>query len=110
MGPNGAGKSTLISTLLGFWKPSAGTVRVMGFDVRTQARQIRALIGYMPENDCFISGMPAISFVRLRRRTFRPAAPEQALERAHEALFYVGLGEARYRKLGAFSLGMKQMA
>jgi ABC-2 type transport system ATP-binding protein len=109
LGPNGAGKSTLISTILGFWKPSAGTARVMGFDVRTQARQIRALIGYMPENDCFISNMPAISFVRLGAELSGLPA-EQALERAHEALFYVGLGEARYRKLGAFSLGMKQMA
>ncbi len=33
-----------------------------------------------------------------------------ALERAHEVLFYVGLGEARYRKLGTYSLGMKQLA
>ena len=36
--------------------------------------------------------------------------PEQALERAHEAFFYVGLGEARYRALGTYSLGMKQAA
>jgi ABC-2 type transport system ATP-binding protein len=36
--------------------------------------------------------------------------PEAALERAHEALFYVGLGEARYRKLETYSLGMKQLA
>ena len=59
LGPNGAGKSTLLNTLLGFHQPSAGTARVMGHDVRTEARQIRALIGYMPENDCFISNMPA---------------------------------------------------
>src|SRR5271154_3086722 len=109
LGPNGAGKSTLINTILGFWKPSSGTARVMGYDVRTQARQIRALIGYMPENDSFIANMPAISFVRLGAELSGLPA-EQALERAHEALFYVGLGEARYRKLGAFSLGMKQMA
>src|SRR5580658_588871 len=109
LGPNGAGKSTLINTLLGFWKPSKGTARVMGHDIRTQAREIRALIGYMPENDCFIANMPAITFVRLGAELSGLPA-EQALERAHEALFYVGLGEARYRKLGAFSLGMKQMA
>ncbi len=36
--------------------------------------------------------------------------PEAALERAHEALFYVGLGEARYRRLETYSLGMKQLA
>ena len=36
--------------------------------------------------------------------------PDAALERAHEVLFYVGLGEARYRLLGTYSLGMKQLA
>jgi len=109
LGPNGAGKSTLINTLLGFWKPSAGTARVFGHDVRSEARRIRGLIGYMPENDCFIAGMPAITFVRMGAELSGLPA-DAALERAHEALFYVGLGEARYRKLGGFSLGMKQMA
>ena len=63
----------------------------------------------MPENDCFIANMPAISFVRMAAE-LSGLPPDAALERAHESLFYVGLGEARYRKLGAYSLGMKQMA
>ena len=109
LGPNGAGKSTLINTLLGFWKPSEGTAKVLGYDVRTDARQIRANIGYMPENDSFIGNMPAISFVRMAAE-LSGLPPDAALERAHEALFYVGLGEARYRPLGAYSLGMRQMA
>jgi ABC-2 type transport system ATP-binding protein len=109
LGPNGAGKSTLISTLLGFWKPSEGTARIFGHDVRTDIRAVRSLIGYMPENDSFIAGMPAITYVRMAAELSGLPA-EAALERAHEALFYVGLGEARYRKLGAYSLGMQQMA
>lgn len=109
LGPNGAGKSTLINTLLGFWKPTSGTARVFGYDVRTQAREVRGLIGYMPENDCYIANMTAISYVRMAAE-LSGLPPGAALERAHESLFYVGLGEARYRKLGAFSLGMKQMA
>jgi ABC-2 type transport system ATP-binding protein len=109
LGPNGAGKSTLINTLLGFWRPSSGTARVLGHDVRTEARQVRALIGYMPENDSFIANMPAITYVRMAAE-LSGLPPDAALERAHEALFYVGLGEARYRKLGAYSLGMRQMA
>jgi ABC-2 type transport system ATP-binding protein len=109
LGPNGAGKSTLINTLLGFRKPSGGTARVLGYDVRTDVRQIRGLIGFMPENDSYIANMPAISYVRMAAE-LSGLPPDAALERAHEALFYVGLGEARYRKLGAFSLGMKQMA
>jgi ABC-2 type transport system ATP-binding protein len=109
LGPNGAGKSTLINTLLGFWKPTSGTARVLGHDVRTEARQIRSLIGYMPENDSFIANMPAITYVRMAAE-LSGLPQDAALERAHEVLFYVGLGEARYRKLGAYSLGMKQMA
>src|SRR5580704_19733451 len=65
LGPNGAGKSTLIQTLVGFVKPSAGTARVFGHDIRRDARPIRALIGYMPENDSFIANMTAVSFVRM---------------------------------------------
>jgi len=109
LGPNGAGKSTLINTLLGFWKPLSGTARVLGYDVRTDARRIRGLIGFMPENDSFIANTSAITYVRMAAE-LSGLPPDAALERAHESLFYVGLGEARYRKLGAFSLGMKQMA
>src|SRR4051794_40062788 len=92
LGPNGAGKSTLISTLLGFHKPSAGTARILGKDVRTQLRDVRGLIGYMPENDAFIASMTGVRFVRLMAE-LSGVPPEQALERAHEAFFYVGLGE-----------------
>jgi len=109
LGPNGAGKSTLINTLLGFHKPSAGTARILGHDIRTQARAVRSLIGYMPENDSFVAGMSGVHFVRLMAELAGlPAA--HALERAHEAFFYVGLGEVRYRAVGTYSLGMKQAA
>jgi len=109
LGPNGAGKSTLINTLMGFYPPAKGTARVFGYDIRTQIRQVRRLIGYMPENECFIAGMSAVEFVRFMAE-LAGLPPEAALERAHEALFYVGLGEARYRKLEEYSLGMKQLA
>jgi ABC-2 type transport system ATP-binding protein len=109
LGPNGAGKSTLISTLLGFWPIAAGSARIFGCDIQTDAKTIRAQIGYMPENDAFISKMNAVSFVRLMAE-LSGLPPSTALERAHEALFYVGLGEARYRPLGTYSLGMKQLA
>lgn len=109
LGPNGAGKSTLINTLLGFYPPHKGTARIFGYDIRQQRNAIRSLVGYMPENDCFIGNMSAVTFVRYMAE-LSGLPPEQALERAHEALFYVGLGEARYRKVGTYSLGMKQMA
>ena len=109
LGPNGAGKTTLIHTLLGFYEPSAGTAQIFGHDIVDQAKQIRALVGYMPERDAFIAKMSAVHFVRLMGE-LSGLPPEAALYRAHEALFYVGLGEARYRKLETYSLGMKQLA
>ncbi len=109
LGPNGAGKTTLIHTLLGFHAPSAGTAHIFGQDIRTEAKSIRSLIGYMPERDSYIAKMSAVRFVRLMGELSGLPA-EAALERAHEALFYVGLGEARYRSLDTYSLGMKQLA
>ena len=108
LGPNGAGKSTLINTLLGFHRPESGAVRLFGQEVG-EGRALRRLIGYMPENDAFIAHMTGVGFVRYMAELAGLPA-EAALERAHEAFFYVGLGEARYRKLGTYSLGMKQMA
>jgi ABC-2 type transport system ATP-binding protein len=109
LGPNGAGKSTLIQTLLGFVPLSAGSASIFGHDIRQQTRELRALVGYMPENDAFIANLTAVSFVRMMGE-LAGLPPEAALERAHEVLFYVGLGEARYRLLGTYSLGMKQLA
>jgi ABC-2 type transport system ATP-binding protein len=108
LGPNGAGKSTLINTLLGFHRPSRGSARVFGLDTHRDRSQIRAGIGYMPENDSFIGNMSGVRFVRYMAE-LAGLPPEQALERAHEALFYVGLGEVRYRKVNTYSLGMKQL-
>ena len=109
LGPNGAGKSTLLNTLLGFHKPSGGSARIFGRDIRTHAREVRSLIGYMPENDAFVASMTGVHFVRLMAE-LAGLPREHALERAHEAFFYVGLGEVRYRALGTYSLGMKQSA
>lgn len=109
LGPNGAGKTTLINTLLGFYKPISGTAQILGHDIHSDLRTIRSLVGYMPENDAFISKMSAVSFIRMLAE-LSGLPSEAALERAHEALFFVGLSEARYRKLGTYSLGMKQMA
>lgn len=109
LGPNGAGKSTLILTLLGFHKASGGTARILGLDCHSQSREVKARVGYMPENEAFIANQTAVSFLRVMGE-LSGLPPRVALEKAHEILFHVGLGEARYRPLGTYSLGMKQMA
>jgi len=109
LGPNGSGKSTLINTLLGFYPPAFGTARIFGHDIRNNSKHLRAMIGYMPESDAFIAEMSGVHFVRYMAE-ISGLPTSEAMERAHEAFFYVGLGEARYRKLGTYSLGMKQLA
>jgi ABC-2 type transport system ATP-binding protein len=108
LGPNGAGKSTLINTLLGFHEPTAGAARVFGLDTRRDRNRIRQSIGYMPENDSFIGNMSGVRFVRFMAE-LAGLPRNEALERAHQALFYVGLGEVRYRNVSTYSLGMKQL-
>jgi len=109
LGPNGSGKSTLINTLLGFYPPASGTARMFGEDIRGNIKRLRSAIGYMPETDAFIAEMSGVHFVRYMAE-ISGLPRDEAMERAHEAFFYVGLGEARYRKLGTYSLGMKQLA
>jgi len=107
LGPNGAGKTTLIKTLLGFVKPDQGRMRVLGLDVAAAPLEIRARVGYMPESDSHIPGMNAVSFVAYCGQ-LSGLPPTDAMQRAHEVLYYVGLGEARYRNLETYSTGMKQ--
>src|SRR3954452_6814678 len=107
LGPNGAGKSTMIKALLGFVVPTEGRMRVLGMDVAGSALAIRARVGYMPESDAHIPGMNAVTFVGYcGELSGLPRA--DAMQRAHEVLFYVGLGEARYRNVETYSTGMKQ--
>jgi ABC-2 type transport system ATP-binding protein len=107
LGPNGAGKSTLLKALLGFLAPTQGTMRVFGLDAAAAPLQVRARVGYMPESDAQIPGMNAVTFVAYCGELGGlPRA--DAMQRAHETLFYVGLGEARYRNLETYSTGMKQ--
>jgi ABC-2 type transport system ATP-binding protein len=107
LGPNGAGKSTMLKSLLGFVAPHEGRLRVLGFDVAARPLEIRGRIGYMPENDGHMPGMNAVTYVAYcGELAGLPRA--DAMQRAHEVLFYVGLGEARYRNVETYSTGMKQ--
>src|SRR6187455_274082 len=107
LGPNGAGKSTMLKSLLGFVKPDRGRMTVLGLDVAESPLEIRARIGYMPENDAHTPGMSAVAFVGYCGE-LAGLKPVDAMQRAHEVLYYVGLGEARYRNVETYSTGMKQ--
>ena len=107
LGPNGAGKSTLLRILLGFLPPKKGGGRVLGYNIKNQQAVIRRFVGYMPEDECFIPGMDAVSLTSyLGELSGMPH--QEAMKRAHEVLFYVGLEESRYRLVETYSGGMKQ--
>jgi ABC-2 type transport system ATP-binding protein len=107
LGPNGAGKTTLLKTLLGFLRPARGRLRAFGFDPAANPLQVRRRIGYMPEVDCHVQGMTGAAFVAFAGELSGMPRGD-AISRAHEVLYYVGLEEARYRNLETYSTGMKQ--
>jgi len=107
LGPNGAGKSTMLKALLGFITPDQGRMTVLDMNVADAPLAIRARIGYMPESDAHIPGMNAVTFVAYCGQLAGLPAVD-AMQRAHEVLQYVGLGEARYRNVETYSTGMKQ--
>lgn len=107
LGPNGAGKSTLLKTLLGFIQPSQGSAAVFGLNVRINPLGIRRQVGYMPEDECLIPGMNAVQLVSYAGELCGMPSRD-AMQRAHEVLYYVGLDEERYRTIDGYSAGMKQ--
>ena len=107
LGPNGAGKTTLLKTLLGFLKPDRGRMNAFGMDPATEPLEVRRRIGYMPEVDCHLPGMTAAAFVAFAGE-LSGMPRDEAVSRAHEVLYYVGLEEARYRTVDTYSTGMKQ--
>lgn len=109
LGPNGAGKSTLLKCILGLLTPDYGSAKVFDFDVVRQPFEVRSRIGYMPEGDAVLPELTALQFTTLAGELCGLPRSE-AIARAHQVLHYVGLGEARYRRLGSFSTGMRQRA
>lgn len=107
LGPNGAGKTTLIKCLLGFVPATSGTGTVLGMNIATSGLAIRQKVGLMPELDCHIPGINAVTYVAYAGELAGMPA-SLAIGRAHEVLEYCGLGEARYRHVETYSTGMLQ--
>ena len=107
LGPNGAGKTTLMKVTLGFLVPQQGTGSILGYSIPGRHVEMRTKIGYMPETDCLIPGMDAVTLTAyLGELSGMPR--QEAVKRAHEVLYYVGLEESRYRNVETYSAGMKQ--
>ena len=107
VGPNGAGKSTLVRAILGLVRLAAGSVRVCGLDPVADPRQVRQLVGVVPEDECTVPGLAAVEMVRYAARLSGFPATE-ALRRAHEVLDWCDAGQERYRPVETLSVGMRQ--
>ena len=107
LGPNGAGKTTLIRTLLGLVTIDSGAGEVLGLDLLTRRLDIRQAVGFVSEDECLFPNLSGVEFIAYAGELCGMPRSE-ALQRAHEVLNYVALGEARYRPVESYSSGMKQ--
>ncbi|MCC6783887.1 MAG: ABC transporter ATP-binding protein [Planctomycetes bacterium] len=107
LGRNGAGKTSILKALLGLVRPSSGELTIAGVPRGAHGTELRRHVGYMPERDCLVPGLNGYETVRhAAELTGLPA--RIAARRAHEVLWYVELGEQRYRPVAGYSAGMRQ--
>jgi len=108
LGPNGAGKTTTIKLLLGLIRPSAGSASVFGMDIINQSVDIRARVGYLPQEPHFYEYMTARETLRFVAHLFF-TGPKKAIEdRIDEMLELVDLTEKADRPIKTFSGGERQ--
>ncbi len=107
LGPNGAGKTTLIGLLLGLQRPTSGSVEVLGLDPTTDGPRLRPRIGYAPQLQVLPPDVPAVDLVS-HLAEVQGLPRSAARQRSSDALWLVGLGEERTRRVGTMSTGQKQ--
>jgi ABC-2 type transport system ATP-binding protein len=107
LGPNGAGKTTTLKILAGYLSPTAGTARINGFDVVNESLQVRASLGYLPENVAIYPDMTVTQFLEFAARAKGVAAKQEKgeVQRVQAAC---GLEEVRQALVGALSKGYRQ--
>ncbi|RAJ02201.1 ABC-2 type transport system ATP-binding protein [Chitinophaga skermanii] len=107
IGPNGAGKSTTVKTLIGLITDFEGEVNIAGMDLRTQALDIKKIIGYVPENAEIYDVLTPMEYLNFTGLLYgmEPATIE---ERAVKMLTAFGLHDNRFQRMDTFSKGMRQ--
>jgi ABC-2 type transport system ATP-binding protein len=108
LGPNGAGKSTAIKLLVGLIQPTAGTAKIFGEDIQTNARGIRKRIGYLAQEPRFYDYMTAREILRYTLHFFYQGPQDLVEARIEEMLEMVGLADKADRPVRGFSGGERQ--
>ncbi|WP_066310471.1 ABC transporter ATP-binding protein [Bacillus sp. FJAT-29814] len=103
LGPNGAGKTTTLEMLAGLLAPTSGRIAFLG----TEQADYRAHIGYLPQQPVFFPWMNALEFL-IFMGELSGMSKTAVIKRADELLELVGIADAKKRKIGGFSGGMKQ--
>ena len=107
LGPNGAGKSTLMRILATITRPTTGRVTWNGIDIKRSPDELRAVLGYLPQDFGVYPNLNAVEFLEYLA-AIKGLDRKAARRRIDELLQLVNLTEARKRPLGGFSGGMKQ--
>lgn len=108
LGPNGAGKSTLMKILVTLLKPSRGRVLINGADLQKNRRQVRAILGYLPQDFRFFAKLRTWEFLEYSARLAGLSNGAHRRAEVERMLEEVGLFEVRDRKANKLSGGMKR--
>ena len=103
LGPNGAGKTTTFRSLLGLTKPDAGSMRVLGMDVRSELPNIVPRLGAIVEAPGLINGLNGRDNLRVAAHTLG-----RGHEKIDELLAFAGLSADAGRRIDGYSKGMRQ--
>jgi len=107
LGPNGAGKSTTILMMLGLSEPSEGSANVCGVDPTREPILVKRKVGYLADDVGFYEDMNAVENLMFTAR-LNHIPDEEARKEADRLLEQVGLSEAKHKKVGTYSRGMRQ--
>jgi len=107
LGPNGAGKSTTILMMLGLSEPSEGSANVCGVDPTREPILVKRKVGYLADDVGFYEDMNAVQNLMFTAR-LNQIPDDEARKEADRLLEQVGLSEAKHKKVGTYSRGMRQ--